>query len=44
MRSFFFSYVHTSPNHKVMFEDVRQNRLLEALALYEQVVSNPIFR
>eukprot|EP00752_Nemacystus_decipiens_P011454 g10171.t1 len=30
--------------NQVLFEDVRQNRLLEALALYEQVVSNPIFR
>ena len=27
-----------------MFEDARQNRLLEALDLYEEVVSNPIFR
>eukprot|EP00903_Cladosiphon_okamuranus_P009064 g8665.t1 len=30
--------------NQVMFEDVRQNRLLEALDLYEQVVGNPIFR
>lgn len=34
----------TSAERKVMFEDVRQNRLLEALDLYEQVVGNPIFR
>ncbi len=32
------------PHGKVMFEDNRQNRLLEALDLYEEVVSNPIFR
>lgn len=29
---------------QVMFEDATQNRLLESLDLYEQVVSNPIFR
>ncbi|CAM9383665.1 unnamed protein product [Ascophyllum nodosum] len=30
--------------NQVMFEDASQNRLLESLSLYEQVVSNPLFR